>query len=60
MMVQANQFCGLLSEDTSAHLQHFLSKQGSSRHMGQMFRDVPREVFPMGKTSALWEKNSNF
>jgi hypothetical protein len=24
MMVQANQFCGLLSEDTSAHLQHFL------------------------------------
>ena len=23
-MVQANQFCGLLSEDTSAHLQHFL------------------------------------
>ena len=24
MMVQANQFCGLPSEDTSAHLQHFL------------------------------------
>ena len=23
-MVQANQFCGLPSEDTSAHLQHFL------------------------------------
>jgi hypothetical protein len=24
MMVQANQFCGLPSEDTSSHLQHFL------------------------------------
>ena len=24
MMVQANQLCGLTSEDTSAHLQHFL------------------------------------
>ena len=24
MMVQANQFCGLPSEDASAHLQHFL------------------------------------
>jgi hypothetical protein len=24
MMVQANQFCGLPSEDVSAHLQHFL------------------------------------
>ena len=28
--------------------------------MGQMFRDVPREVFPMGKTNALRGKISNF
>jgi len=37
-----------------------LQREGSGQYVGQMFRSIPHEVFPMGKTNALRGKISNF
>jgi hypothetical protein len=41
MMVQANQFCALPSEDASTHLQHFLERH-TSKHQAPSVFLLPR------------------
>ncbi|XP_066379215.1 uncharacterized protein [Miscanthus floridulus] len=68
-MVQANQFCGLLSEDTSAHLQHFLEMCDTIVIKDVAPASIRLRLFPFslaGKQTSLesipeaWERLQNY
>jgi hypothetical protein len=46
MMVQANQFCGLPSEDASAHLQHFLEMRNTFVIKDVALASIRLRLFP--------------